>query len=250
MRKLLSFCCLAAVLTLSAADFPVKPYQRYRADFEIRAKAKCYPLDWFCINVPVKYPNAELVFLSGKNKPVKHFRSFRYHAFSARFAPGSFEFYPPEGTVSVRLRSNGAEVRNFRVTPVEPGKNLAIPLDYRVSGQFIHVEITPGKDGSAVYDTTTGNMCFYPVPVEPGAKYRLTVHGYKGDKSTGLVIRTSFFANGNSPNSKVSGNKDPMRIGGKHSTFTTTFLVPEKARWFQLFCMWGLVYDYQLEKIQ
>ena len=31
--------------------------------------------------------------------------------------------------------------------------------------------------------------------------------------------------------------------------FTTTFKVPENARWFHLFAMWGFVYDYQLEKI-
>jgi hypothetical protein len=247
MKKLLFL--LFAAFSLCAAE-KVVPGQRYRADLEIRAKAKCYPLDWFCINVPVKYPNAELVFLNENNKPVRHFRPYRYHAFSAKFVPASFEFYPPEGTAAVRLRSNGAEVRNFRVTPAGPGKNLAVPLDYRVSGQFIHVEITPGKDGSAVYDATAGNIYFYPVPVEPGAKYRLTVNGHKGDKPTGLVIRLTFYANGNSSKSRVSGSKEPMRIGGNHSTFTTTFLVPEKARWFQLFCMWGLVYDYQLEKIQ
>ena len=247
MKQLLLLLC--AAFSLCAAE-KVVPCRRYRADFEIRATAKCYPLDWFCINVPVKYPNAELVFLSDKNKPVRHFRVTRYHVFTDKFTAGSFEFYPPEGTAAVRLRSNGAEVRNFRVTPVEPGKNLAVPLDYRVSGQFIHVEITPGKDGSAVYDTTAGNMYFYPVPVEPGAKYRLTVHGHKGDKPTGLVIRLTFFADSNSPKSKVSGNKEPMRIGGKNDKFTTTFKVPENARWFQLFCMWGLVYDYQLEKIQ
>ena len=249
MKKLLFFCSLAALMSLSAADFPVKPYQRYRADFEIRAKAKIYPLDWFCINVPVKYPNAELVFLTDKNKLVRHFRVTRYHVFTDKFTAGSFEFYTPEGASKIRMRSSGAELRNFRLTPVRPGKNLAIPLDHRISGQFIHVEITPGKNGSAVYDTTTGNMCFYPVPVEPGAKYRLTVCGYKGDKPTGLVIRTSFYRNGNSEKSQVSGSKEPMRIGGKHDKFTTTFKVPENARWFRLFCMWGIVYDYQLEKL-
>ena len=114
MKILLFFCSLAAVLALSAVDFPVKPYQRYRADFEIRAKAKIYPLDWFCINVPVKYPNAELVFLTDKNKLVRHFRVTRYHVFTDKFTAGSFEFYTPEGASKIRMRSSGAELRNFR----------------------------------------------------------------------------------------------------------------------------------------
>ena len=239
----------ASAFPLDAAE-KVVPYQRYRAEFEIRAAEKVYPLDWFCIGVNVKYPNAELVFQNAKGKAVHQFRVMRFHAFSDSFAPGAIEFYVPEGAAKVVLRKNGVELRNFRVVPVPAGENLALPADYRISGQFTKNEITPGKDGSGIFDCTTGGISFYPVPVEPGAKYRLTVNGAKGDKSSGLVIRTSFYRNGNSEKSQVAGNKEPMRIGGKKKSFTTTFRVPENARWFRLFCMWGIVYDYRLEKIQ
>ena len=242
---------LAAVLTVSlGAAEKVVPYQRYRAEFEIRAAEKYYPLDWFCIGVNVKYPNAELVFQNAQGKAVHQFRAMRFHAFSDSFAPGAIEFYVPEGAEKVVLRKNGVELRNLRVVPVPGGGNLALPADYRISGQFTKNEITPGKDGSGIFDCTTGGISFYPVPVEPGAKYRLTVNGAKGDKSSGLVIRTYFFRNGNSEKSQVAGPKEPMRIGGKKTSFSTTFRVPENARWFRLFCMWGIVYDYRLEKIQ
>ena len=65
--------CLAIIaLALSAAgDDPVEPRQRYKAEFEIRATGTCYPLDWFCVHVPVKYPHAELVFLNADSKPIR-----------------------------------------------------------------------------------------------------------------------------------------------------------------------------------
>jgi len=239
----------ASAFSLGAAE-KIVPCRRYRAEFEIRVAGKYYPLDWFCIGVNVTYPNAELVFQNAKGKTVHQFRAMRFHAFSDSFTQGTIEFYVPEGAAKVVLRKNGVELRNLRIVPVPAGKNLALPVDYRISGQFVKNEIAPGKDGSGIFDCTTGNICFYPVPVEPGAKYRLTVNGAKGDKSSGLVIRTYFFRNGNSEKSLVAGNKEPMRIGGKKTSFTTTFRVPENARWFRLFCMWGIVYDYRLEKIQ
>ena len=239
----------ASAFSLGAAE-KIVPCRRYRAEFEIRVAGKYYPLDWFCIGVNVTYPNAELVFHNEKGKTVHQFRAMRFHAFSDSFTQGTIEFYVPEGAAKVVLRKNGVELRNLRIVPVPAGKNLALPTDYRISGQFTKNEITPGKDGSGVFDCTTGGISFYPVPVEPGAKYRLTVNGGKGDKSTGLVIRTYFFRNGNSVKSLVYGSKEPMRIGGKKTSFTTTFRVPENARWFRLFCMWGIVYDYRLEKIQ
>ena len=252
MKQWLSVCLAVTALALSAAENDsVEPRRRYRAEFEIRASGVCYPLDWFCIHVPVKYPHTELVFLDADGKPMRAQRAIRYYAFSDRFEPGVVEFYAPERADKVRMKTADSEVRNFRLTRVEPGNDLALPLDYRIGGQFTRAEITPGKDGSGIFDVSSGNVHFYPVPVEPGAIYRLTVHGGKGDKKqTGLVIRFSFSSNGSTKEGKVSSDREPMRIGGKKTSFTTTFKVPEEARWFHLFAMWGIVYDYQLEKIQ
>lgn len=249
MKKLLSVCIAAWVLTLAAADNAVEPGRRYRAEFEIRAMGNYYPPDWFCVNVEVKYPNAELVFLTPGGKPVRTSRPMRFYAFSDQFTPGAIEFYAPEGAGKVSLKNNGTEIRSFRLVPAETGKNLALPLDYRIGGQFVKTEITPEKDGSGIFDCTNGSIYFYPVPVEPGATYRLTVHGNKGYKPTGLVIRFSFSRNGSTKKEKISASREPMRINGRKKSFTTTFKVPENARWFHLFAMWGFVYDYQLEKI-
>ena len=250
MKKLLSMCTAALAIALSAADNAVEPCRRYRAEFEIRATGKYYPQDWFYADVEVKYPNAELVLLTAGGKPVRTFRPMRFHAFSDQFTPGAIEFYTPEGAGKVSLKNNGTEIRSFHLLPVEAGKNLALPLDYRIGGQFVKTEITPGKDGSGIFDCTNGGIYFYPVPVEPGATYRLTVYGSKGYKPTGLVIRFSFSRNGSTKKGKISASREPMRINGKKKSFTTTFKVPENARWFHLFAMWGFVYDYKLEKIQ
>ena len=250
MKKLLPASITALVLALSAADNAVEPYQRYRAEFQIRAAGKFYPLDWFCTNVEVKYPNAELIFLTGGNKPIRTSRTMRFHAFSDRFTPGVIEFYAPEGAEKVQLKNNGTASRDFRLVPTGTGKDLSIPLDYRIGGQFVKTEITPEKDGSGIFDCTNGSISFYPVPVEPGATYRLTVYGSKGYKPSGLVIRFSFSRNGSTKKNKVSASRQPMRINVKKKSFTTTFKVPENARWFHLFAMWGFVYDYELEKIQ
>ena len=238
-------------LALSAAeDNSVEPRLRYKAEFELRASGAYYPLDWFCLHVPVKYPCAELVFLNADGKPMRTQRAIRYYVFSDQFEPGAIEFYAPEGAGKVRMKAADTEIRNFRLTQIEPGSDLALPLDYRIGGQFTKAEITPEKDGSAIFDVSLGNVNFYPVPVEPGAVYRLTVRGSKGAKPSGLVIRFSFSSNGSTKEGKVSSDREPMRIGGKKTSFTTTFIAPKDARWFHLFVMWGIVYGWQLEKIQ
>ena len=228
----------------------VVPRQRYRATFEARATKNIFPEEFRCQNAKLDYPGVELQFTDKKNR--KYVRMARGHFFnlhSSNFVPGAIEFYAGEGIKLVKLLPQHAVVRKVKLLPVTDENNLAIPLDYRVSGQVRDFYLTPGKTGDAIYDVCSGKIYGDPLPVEGGQRYRLTVNGYAG-VSRALRIGVEFYNHDRGGRtSTVKSSRTQIQINGKQTQCVYIFRTPEKARWMRATMRWGFVKSYKIEKI-
>ncbi len=248
-----------AVLLLSALFLPlfaqhraaVVPRQRYRATFEARATKNIFPEEFRCQNAKLDYPGVELQFTDKKNrKYVRMARGNFFNLHSKEFVPGAIEFYAGEGIKFVKLVPKNAEIRNFKLIPVTEESNLAIPLDYRVSGQVRDFFLTPGKNGEAVYDVCDGKIYGDPFPIEGGKRYRLTVNGYTG-VARPLRAGVEFYTHDRGGKAAtVRGSRTQIQIRGKNQQVVYNFKAPDKATWMRVTMMWGFVKSYKVEEIQ
>lgn len=271
MKQLLLLLCVLSVFSLFAQ--PVTPRKRYRADFEIRTIGPAYPQDWFCQGVKLEkpeaaetaagakkkkkekafaYPGFSIRFADAKKKEVKVSEKRPYYlAFSEKFVPGSFEFYAPDGAAEMVLHKSGVIVRNLKLTEIPVKKDLALPLDYHITGPSRNAVISVNPDGTVIFDVSANGVVeTLSVPVKGGKRYRLTVRGARGfrqGKESSLLIRYYFrqTAGGKS----ISSNKEGLRTGNPAKPFVYEILAPKNARWFSLWVMWGKFLDYKLEEL-
>ena len=250
MKFLLCFLVCAVGSGLFSAE-KVVPRKRYRAVFEARATKNVFPEDFRCQGAKLDYPGVELQFTDKKNrKYVRLARGSFFNLHSKNFVPCSIEFYAGEGINMVKLVPKNAEIRNFKLVPVTSDGNLAIPLDYRVSGQVRDYFLTPGEIGKAVYDVCDGKIYGDPIPVEGGKRYRLTVEGYAGYKRA-LRAGLEFYTHDRGgKNATVRGSRTQIGIGGKNEQVVYNFMTPPKTRWLRVTVMWGYVKSYKVEAIQ
>ena len=235
--------------TLFSAE-KVVPRQRYRAEFEIRATKNVYPADFRHQGVKLEYPGLHLQFVDGKGRKLTRLaRGDFFNVHSREFVPGAIEFYAGEGVKYVKPVARNAEFRNFKIVPVPPKENLAIPLDCRVSGQIRDYFITPGEPGKAFFDVTVGKIYGDLVPITGGKRYQLTVSGYQGFRA--MVIGLEFYTHDRGgKSSTVRASRSQIRIGGRKQKLDYTFLAPAKARWVRATMMWGVVRDYQIREVK
>lgn len=253
MKKLLLLLCALSVFSLFAQE--IAPRKRYRADFEARTIHKALPLDWFCQGVKLdkmEYPGISFRFFNAKKKEVRPADKRPYYlVFSDKFTPGSFEFYAPDGAVKLALLKSGVVVRNLKITEVPVGKDVALPVDYRVTGPARNAVISINPDKTVVFDVSANGVVeTLSVPVKGGKRYRLTVYGGRGyrlGKRSSLLVRYYFrkTADGKS----VSSNKEALRISNPEKPLVYEILAPKDARWFSLWCMWGKFLSYKLEEL-
>ena len=253
MKKLLLFLCALSVFSLFAQ--PVTPRKRYRADFEVRTIKAAYPLDWFCQGVKFekeKYPGISFRFYNAKKKEVKYGpKSPYYVAFSEKFVPGSFEFYAPDGAAEIGLLKSGVIVRNLKLTEIPVGNNLALPVDYHITGPVRNAMISINPDGTVVFDVSaSGVVETLSVPVKGGKRYRLTIRGARGyhqGKLSSLLVR--YYFRKTAGGEAVSKNKESLRVGNPAKPLSYEILAPKDAKWFSIWCMWGKLLDYKLEEL-
>ena len=251
MKKFLLLLCLAAVFPLLA--YPLVPGKRYRADFEMKTIHPAYPEDWYCQNLKFNYPGVSFRFANSKGKELRrlNFKSPYYMSFFNNFNKESFEFYAPDNAAKLVLRKSGVIIRNFKLTEVTPGENIALPLNHRVAGQLRNAEITLTANGKAIFDTSiNGVVESMPVRVEGGQRYRLTITGGKGTrngKGSSLLIRYYFYKA--STGKSISSNKEAIRTSNPNKPMKYEFRAPKDAKWFTIWCMWAKLYDFKLEKI-
>lgn len=250
MRFLLLFLAFAAGFELFSA-VSVIPRKRYRATFEARATKNVVPEEFRCQNAKLDYPGVELQFTDKKNrKYVRLARGSFFNLHSREFVPGLIEFYAGEGIKLVKLVPKNAEVRNVKIVPVQNNSNLAIPLDYRVSGQVRDFFLTPGKIGEAVYDVCDGKIYGDPFPIQGGKRYRLTVNGYAG-VTRALRVGVEFYTHDRGGKAAtVRSSRTQIQIGGKKQQVVYDFKAPDKASWMRVTMMWGFVKSYKVEAIQ
>ena len=241
---------LFALMIPEAPGFKVVPRQRYRLEFEARAVKNIYPEEFRCYGVKLEYPGVEMNFTDSKGrKYVRLAKGSFFNLHSGEFVPGVIEFYAGEGVKKVTLTPRDAEIRNARLVPVNGEKNLAIPLDYRRSGQIRDYFITPGVPGKAVFDVCDGKIYGDPIPIRGGKRYRLTVDGYAGYRR-GLTMGLEFYTHDRGgTKAAVRGSRAQIRINGKSRHLTYNFVVPERAKWLRVTLMWGYVLDYKVEEI-
>ena len=244
--------CLAGMVsfTLFSAE-KVVPRKRYRATFEARATKNVFPEDFRCQGAKLDYPGVDLQFTDRKNrKYVRMQRGSFFNLHSKNFVPCSIEFYAGEGINMVKLVPKNAEIRNFKLVPVTSDGNLAIPLDYRVSGQVRDFFLTPGKIGEAVYDVCDGKIYGDPFPIQGGKRYRLTVNGYAG-VTRALRVGVEFYTHDRGGKAAtVRSSRTQIQIGGKKQQVVYDFKAPDKASWMRVTMMWGFVKSYKVEAIQ
>ena len=245
MRVVLLF--LFSILLADAAE--VVPRGRYRMEFEAQATGRLYPEDWSLIGVKADYPEVRLRFRNAAGKVIPAGRvSNRFRIFDPGIVSGSLEFYAPPGAVKAELAGYRAEIRKTHLVPVTDKDSLHIPLHPHCPAILARVQISRLPDGSSLYDAGSGVVDGAPVPVEPGQQLRLTVDGARSDRRSGLVIRTDFYlADGKT---FLRRNVEPLRISGSRKCFTYDFTVPPEADWLRIWMMWGVVYDYRIEKIK
>lgn len=229
----------------------VVPRQRYRATFEARATKNIFPEEFRCQNAKLDYPGVELQFTDKKNrKYVRMARGNFFNLHSKEFVPGAIEFYAGEGIKMVKLVPKNAEIRNFKLVPVKKESNLAIPLDYRVSGQVRDFFLTPGKTGEALYDVCDGKIYGDPFPIEGGKRYRLTVNGYTG-VARPLRAGVEFYTHDRGgKGATVRSSRTQIQIRGKNQQVVYNFKAPDKATWMRVTMMRGFVKSYKVEEIQ
>ena len=251
MKKIiLLFCALSAIALFAN---PITPRKRYRAEFEIRAINPAKPLDWYCQGLKFDYPGISFRFANAKGKELRLVgKSPFYMAFSNKFERGCFEFYAPDNAAKLVLRKAGVIVRNLKVTEVPVGKDLALPNDYHVTGPARNAMISINPDKTVVFDTSVNGVieCL-PIPVEAGKRYRLTIrgaHGTRNGKSSSLLCRYYFYK-GSSDRKTLSSNKEALRTGNPKKPLVYEILAPAGAKWFTIWCMWGKLLEYKLEKL-
>ena len=250
MRSLLLVLAIFSTFAVFSAEKLV-PRKRYRAEFEIRATKNVYPEDFRCQGVKLDYPGLLLQFVDGKGRKLTRLaRGNFFNVHSREFVPGTIEFYTGEGVKHVKPIARNAEFRNFRVVPVPEQENLAIPLDYRVSGQIRDYFITPvGEPGKAIFDICNGKIYGDLIPITGGKRYKLTVIGYQGHRN--LVMGLEFYTHDRGgKSSSVKASRSQIRIGGRKQSLDYTFLAPAKARWLRVTMMWGFVRDYQVRAVK
>lgn len=251
MKRIIASVLFAVLFSSAFAAETLVPRRRYRAEFEVRATKNVYPEDFRFQGVKLDYPGVKLVFTDRKGKLYRRLaRGDFFNVHSREFVPGAIEFYTGEGVKYAKLVAKNAEFRNFRIVPVEPQKNLAIPLDYRVSGQIRDYFITPGEPGKAVFDVCKGKIYGDLIPITGGKRYRLTVKGYRG-VTRDLVMGLEYYTHDRGGrNASVRASRSQIRIGKKSKQLVYTFLAPEKARWLRVTMMWGFVREYMVEEIK
>lgn len=250
MKYIFSLLTLLTCVTVCHAE-SVVPRQRYRATFEARATKNIFPEDFRCQGVKLDYPGVELRFTDKKNrKYVRMARGNFFNLHSKEFVPGAIEFYAGEGIKMVKLVPKHAEVRNVKIVPVKGESNLAVPLDYRVSGQVRDFFLTPGKIGEAVYDVCDGKIYGDPFPIKGGKRYCLTVNGFSGVVRA-LRIGVEFYTHDRGgKKDTVKSSRTQIQLGGKKQQVVYNFKAPEKARWMRVTMTWGFVKSYKVEEIQ
>ena len=235
------------MLLADAAE--VVPRGRYRMEFEARATGRIYPEDWSLTGVKADYPEVRLRFRNADGKVISTGRvSNCFRIFDTAVVSGALEFYAPPGAVKAELAGYKTKIRKTHIVPVTKKNSLHIPLNPYCPVILANVQVSRLRDGSSLYDAGSGVVDGDPIPVEPGQQLRLTVSGARGDRKDGLVIRTNFFlADGKT---FLGRNVEPLRISGDRRCFTYDFSVPPKAGWLRIWMMWGIVYDYRIEKIK
>ena len=252
MKKIfLSLLSLTFLPLLAQYRTEVTPRQRYKAVFEARATKNIFPEEFRCQGLKLDYPGVELQFTDKKNrKYVRMQKGSFFNLHSREFVPGVIEFYAGEGIKMVKLVPKNAEVRNFKLVPVQGESNLAIPLDYRVSGQVRDFYLTPGTIGEAVYDVCDGKIYGDPFPIEGGKRYRLTVNGYTG-VARPLRVGVEFYTHDRGgKGATVRSSRTQIQIKGKNQQVIYNFKAPDKATWMRVTMMWGFVKSYKVEAIQ
>lgn len=251
MKKLLIAVCLCGMILPVFAKHKVAPRKRYRFEFEARATKKVYPEEFRLQGAKFDYPGVRMEFTDNKNrKYVRMARGNFFNLHSKEFVPGAIEFYAGEGIKFVKLVTKDAEVRNVKLVPVEDKSDIAIPLDYRVSGQVRDYYLTPGKHGDAIYDVCFGKIYGDPIPVEGGKRYQLTVYGYAG-VSRALRAGLEFYTHDRGGRgATVRGSRTQIQIRGKNQQVIYRFKTPEKTSWLRVTMMWGFVKSYKLEEIK
>ena len=250
MRSFLLTLAIFSTFAVFSAEKLV-PRKRYRAEFEIRATKNVYPEDFRHQGVKLDYPGLLLQFVDGKGRKLTRMaRGNFFNVHCREFVPGAIEFYTGEGVKNVKPIAKNAEFRNFRVVPVPEQENLAIPLDYRVSGQIRDYFITPvGEPGKAIFDICNGKIYGDLIPITGGKRYKLTVIGYQGHRN--LVMGLEFYTHDRGgKSSSVKASRSQIRIGGRKQSLDYTFLAPAKARWLRVTMMWGFVRDYQVRAVK
>ena len=255
MRQLLLLFCALSVLSLFAQ--PLTPRKRYRADFEVRTIHAAYPQDWFCQGVKFTkpqpdYPGISFRFKTAGGKEVKPAAKRPYYVvFSEKFVPGSFEFYAPDNAAKLVLMKSGVVVRNLKVTEVPTGKDLALPVDYHVTGPSRNAVISVNPDNTVVYDVAANGVVeTLSVPVKGGKRYRLTVRGERGfrqGKASSLLVR--YYFRKTADGKAISNNKESLRVGNPAKPLVYEILAPKDAKWFSLWVMWGKFLGYKLEEL-
>ena len=249
MRSLMLILTLFSTFAVFSAG-NLTPRKRYRAEFEIRATKNVYPEDFRCQGVKLDYPGLLLQFVDGKGRKLTRMaRGNFFNVHSREFVPGAIEFYTGEGVKHVKPIAKNAEFRNFRIVPVPPQENLAIPLDYRVSGQIRDYFITPGDPGKAIFDVWQGKIYGDLIPITGGKRYHLTVIGYAVQRS--VIIGLEFYTHDRGGKSaSVRSSRAQIRISGRQQKLDYTFLVPAKARWLRVTMARGVIKDYQVREIK
>lgn len=252
MKKVLLFLCMLSVFTLFA--YPITPGKRYRADFEMKAIHPAYPEDWYFQNLKFKYPGVSFRFANARGKSIRRmcFKFPYYISFSNTFSKESFEFYAPDKAAKLVLLKSGVVIRNFKLTEVPVGDNLSLPLNPRVQGQIRNCEITRTPEGNIVFDSSVNGVVeSMPIPVEAGARYRMTIRGGRGTrngKKSALLTRYYFYKSA-TDRRPFASNKESIRTSNPDKPMVYEFQAPAGAKWFTVWCMWSKLYEFKLEKI-
>lgn len=239
--------CLTGI---AAESLPVTPRERYILKFELRGTGQVFPEEWYCRGDELDYPGVAIRFLDkdGQAVPVLPFSNFHV-AFSTEFIPGEISFYAPDNAASVEVSGKNAEFRNLQLEKVPSSLQVSIDLDHRVSGTFRRTVFTPAEDNMTVFDTSASYIYCSPIPVRPGEKYRLTVSGRRSERSE-TVIRVWFFRDSlNNRQSLIGRNHSPLRVGGAKENFEYIFTVPQGTGWVRVTFMWGIIWNYRMEKV-
>ena len=245
----MSLLTLLGVLTVFSAE-PLIPRCRYRAEFEIRALKNIYPEEFRYQGAKLEYPGLLIQFVDSKGRKFTRMsRGDFFNVHSDKFVPGAIEFYTGEGVKHVKLITRNAEFRNFKIVPVPPQENLAIPLDCRVSGQIRDYFITPGKPGEAIFDVCYGKIYGDLIPITGGKRYKLTVIGYGGYRALAMGLEFYTHDRGGT-SSAVRASRSQIRINGRKQKLDYVFIAPQKARWLRVTMTRGFVQDYQVREVK